>query len=81
MSANCTTQPFDHNYMGVLHSTLMMHGVNLLSYGYPANADIPVHGHLDGSSGGFCSVTVTAPEWQDSWGDGHWGNGLRIWLR
>jgi hypothetical protein len=83
LTQNCTTQPFDHNYQGSQSGILLMRGVNLLSYGYPASADMPVHGNIDGATGGFCSVTGNNNnnQWHDSYADGHWGNGLRIWLR
>lgn len=83
LSQNCTTQPFDHNPSGTPGPTLYMRGVNLVSYGYPGSAELPVHGSLDNSTGGFCSVTGNNNnnQWHDSYADGHWGNGLRIWLR
>lgn len=90
LSANCTTRGFDHDYFGSQGGTLILWGVTVAKYGFSADASIDVHGalHLRASNlgsayEGFCSVTAdrNGNAWGDSYADGHWGNGLRIWMR
>jgi hypothetical protein len=63
-----------------------MEGMSLTDHGYAADADI--HLHQDTSDPnliypGVCSATFNwnGNAWPDGSVDGHWGNGLRIWLR
>ncbi|KVP17214.1 choice-of-anchor D domain-containing protein [Burkholderia ubonensis] len=85
MTQNCTSRPFDHDYNnnGTQTGTLMMWGVSLTKYGYTTINYHPVHGTIFNGGYGWCSTTGNANNnaWNDSYGDGHWGNGLQIWLR
>jgi len=89
MTQNCTMRPFDHDYSnnGTTSTFTMMWGVTLTKYGYTTVSYQPIHGSVMTSpgspSGGWCSTTGNANNnaWADSYGDGHWGNGLQIWLR
>jgi hypothetical protein len=86
MTQNCTSRVFDHDYYGdgTVTGTLILWGVTVTKYGYTASATLPVHGGVFTSAGGgFCSVTgnLNNNAWNDSYSDGHWGNGLMVWLR
>ncbi|KVP75383.1 choice-of-anchor D domain-containing protein [Burkholderia ubonensis] len=85
MTQNCTSRPFDHDYNnnGSQTSFLMMWGVTVAKYGYTTTSYQPVHGTVFNGGNGWCSTTGNANNnaWNDSYGDGHWGNGLQIWLR
>ena len=61
-------------------------GMNLSDYGYTSGC--VVHMRIDGDDNGevfssLCSCTDDNDNnaWDDDAGDGHWGNGLEIWLR
>jgi hypothetical protein len=60
----------------------VLEGMNLAAHGYPADGDIHVRLSLDSFNhlAGVCSYTFFDESWKDSL-DGHWGNGLEIWLR
>jgi hypothetical protein len=86
MTQNCTSRPFDHDYNnnGSATAFTMMWGVTVAKYGYTTTSYQPVHGEVfTGGSAGWCSTTTNANNnaWNDSYGDGHWGNGLEIWFR
>lgn len=80
MTTGCTTRPFDHDSGG----TVRFWGVEVDKYGYQTvNPEYPVHGAIGGGGAGWCSVTVNINNnaWPDSFSDGHWGNGMRIWFK
>jgi hypothetical protein len=86
MTQNCTSRPFDHDYNnnGSATAFTMMWGVTVAKYGYTVTSYQPVHGEVfTGGSAGWCSTTGNANNnaWNDSYADGHWGNGLKIWFR
>ena len=85
MTQNCTSRPFDHDYYnnGTQTGFTMMWGVTVAKYGYTTVSYQPVHGTAFAGGNGWCSTTgnVNNNAWNDSYGDGHWGNGLQIWLR
>ncbi|MBK3780205.1 hypothetical protein G3A43_08035 [Paraburkholderia aspalathi] len=89
MTQNCTSRPFDHDYSnnGGTSAFTMMWGVTVTKYGYATVDYHPVHStemtSPSSPSGGWCSTTgnLNNNAWDDSYGDGHWGNGLQIWLR
>ncbi|KWA84303.1 hypothetical protein WL29_23385 [Burkholderia ubonensis] len=85
MTQNCTSRPFDHDYYnnGTQTGFTMMWGVTVAKYGYTTTSYQPVHGTAFAGGNGWCSTTgnVNNNAWNDSYGDGHWGNGLQIWLR
>jgi hypothetical protein len=61
-------------------------GMLLSHYGYPSGT-CPLHLRLDGDGApqytAVCSCTGDANgnQWHDNALDGHWGNGLLVWLR
>jgi hypothetical protein len=60
----------------------VLEGMNLADHGYRTEGD--VHVRLSGDDfnhlAGVCSYTFFEEAWRDSL-DGHWGNGLEIWVR
>jgi phage terminase large subunit-like protein len=86
MTQNCTSRPFDHDYNNDGSSTNfnMFWGVTVAKYGYTVTSYQPAHGVVFTTGGsGWCSTTSNANNnaWNDSYGDGHWGNGMRIWVK
>lgn len=71
---------------GSVGSATWFDGMNLADYGYPGGG--PVHMRLNNDPlgatyDGLCSYTNNANnnQWNDGAIDGHWGNGLEIWMR
>jgi phage terminase large subunit-like protein len=86
MTQNCTSRPFDHDYNnnGSATNFSMFWGVTVAKYGYTLINYQPAHGVVFTTGGsGWCSTTGNANNnaWNDSSGDGHWGNGMRIWVK
>ena len=83
MSENCTMG----RIQGSPTNITGFGGMNLNDHGYTTQGRI--HMRLDGDPGsgtqrsGVCSDTINFDNnaWRDSAVDGHWGNGLEIWLR
>ena len=87
LSQNCTTRPFDHDYANDGISSTdggfsMFWGTGLEKYGYAKAAYHPFH-TSSVSASGWCSTTggLNSNAWSDVGGDGHWGNGLKIWMK
>jgi hypothetical protein len=87
LSQNCTTRPFDHDYANDGISPTdggfsMFWGTGLEKYGYAKVAYHPFH-TSSFSAAGWCSTTggLNNNAWSDVGGDGHWGNGLKIWMK
>lgn len=83
MTQNCSQSQFDHTYIdGNAGGILMMRGMYLSTYGFLTDGN-PLHFGSNNSSAGVCSTTADANQnaWQDSYLDGHWGNGLQIWFK
>lgn len=66
----------------------LLEGMLLIHHGYAIyNNDLPIHVRFNGDSpyflSGVCSSTdnYNSNAWHDDAIDGHWGNGLEIWLR
>ncbi|MEX3983832.1 fibrinogen-like YCDxxxxGGGW domain-containing protein [Paraburkholderia sp. EG287A] len=89
MTQNCTSRPFDHDYSnnGTTSTFTLLWGVTLTKYGFATVSYQPLHSTAlttpSSPSAGWCSTTgnLNNNAWNDSYGDGHWGNGLQIWLR
>jgi cysteine-rich repeat protein len=81
MSQNCSSGTIGK----VVNDRTELTGMNLNHYGY--QTDCPLHLRLDSDLGASfsavcsCTTNYNNNAWPDSGGDGHWGNGLRIWLR
>lgn len=85
MTAQCTTRPFDHDYSAISPGDTaggkhIFWGIELTKYGF-ASQQPPIAVH--GVGNGWCSDTgnLNNNAWRDSYVDGHWGNGMRIWVR
>ncbi len=80
MSTNCST-----GIVGKSGDMTALEGMNLAVYGYPASGILHLRQDGDGLSyfTGVCSYTFNnaGNAWNDSAFDGHWGNGLLVWLR
>lgn len=84
MTTKCTPEGF-----APIGGMVALYGVHLGKYGYQTTGDpnwdhpLPFHGMFEGAVAGFCSVTAdyNSNSWPDSFGDGHWGNGLMVWFR
>jgi len=67
------------------NSSTSLQGMHLADYGYGASCDIHMRIDVDGgaSFSAVCSCTQNQDNnaWGDDAADGHWGNGLEIWLR
>jgi UDP-3-O-[3-hydroxymyristoyl] glucosamine N-acyltransferase len=79
MSANCSSGDL------LAGGVTIFDGMNLAQYGYPADGDIHMRMDNDPSSSfsALCSHTGNrgGNAWHDAAIDGHWGNGLELWLR
>lgn len=81
MTANCST-----GYIGRSGDVTALVGMTLSTFGYPAGGGT-LHMRLDGDGASqytsVCSSTANnnGNQWHDDALDGHWGNGLLVWIR
>ena len=87
LTQNCSTKGFDHDYyndgISITDGYISMFwGTGLEKYGFLKVNIQPFHTFaIDGT--GWCSTTgnLNNNAWTDLGGDGHWGNGLIIYLK
>ncbi|TNF24887.1 MAG: hypothetical protein EP329_24170 [Deltaproteobacteria bacterium] len=81
MTQNCSTGDIQGNIGG----TTNFDGMHLSHYGYTASGNIHMRQNLDASPNfdAVCSSTSNydSNAWHDDAIDGHWGNGLEVWVR
>jgi len=86
MTQTCTRGRIKSEHHGALSGAegrvTTLEGMNLGDRGYDAKGDVHVRFVDDDLShlAGACSYTFSDQTWADSL-DGHWGNGIEIWLR
>ena len=62
--------------------TTQFSGLNIYRDGQ-VSGNVHMRLNLDDGSvaNGVCSMTGRSTWWPDNGGDGHWGNGFRLWLK
>lgn len=85
LTNGCTNVGFDHKYPNKpnVSNMLILHGLFLSDFGYKVTSTMPVHISVSTFTSGACSSTgnIDNNAWNDSFGDGHWGNGMQFWFR